>query len=321
MKRIFWFAVLGILVAVASTALFYRTRGPHGGAPTPVAAVTPPPQAAKPAAPTPSAPRAPSFDAVRVGPDGHAVIAGRAAPGAEVTVLDRGEPVGHATADANGEWVVLTDKPLPSGAQELSLSAQGTGETAPVASTSHLAVIVPEHGTQEPSVAVVLPQGEGAARTIGGLSARAPHQVALDIVEYDGTGHVLLTGRAEPGAAIAISIADRHLGDATADPQGNWTADLSQGVPVGRYRLRLKARAHDGQDAGDIVLELRRAAPGEFGSGAYLAVVPGNSLWHLARHSYGDGLRYVELYRANLETVENPDRIFPGQLLALPAKR
>jgi nucleoid-associated protein YgaU len=48
--------------------------------------------------------------------------------------------------------------------------------------------------------------------------------------------------------------------------------------------------------------------------------VPGNSLWHLAQHSYGDGLRYVEIYRANQRKIDNPDLIFPGQLLKLPEK-
>jgi hypothetical protein len=47
----------------------------------PQAAVTPPPA---PAAPAP----VPSFDIVKVDPSGHAVIAGRAAPGAKVAVLD-----------------------------------------------------------------------------------------------------------------------------------------------------------------------------------------------------------------------------------------
>jgi nucleoid-associated protein YgaU len=65
---------------------------------------------------------------------------------------------------------------------------------------------------------------------------------------------------------------------------------------------------------------MRRAGPDEVGPGGALAVVPGNSLWHLARRSYGDGLRYVEIYRANREKIDNPDRIYPGQLLALPGK-
>ena len=96
--------------------------------PDAAAPAVPPPQqqAAKPSDEAP----APSFDAVHVGQDGRAVIAGRAAPGADITVLDRDQPVAQAKADANGEWVAMTDKPLSTGPQELSLRALGpSGET------------------------------------------------------------------------------------------------------------------------------------------------------------------------------------------------
>ena len=70
---------------------------------------------------------APSFDIVRVSPDGDAVIAGRAAPGATVTVLEDGRPIGHATADARGEWVLLPTQPLASGKRALSLEVERAG--------------------------------------------------------------------------------------------------------------------------------------------------------------------------------------------------
>jgi hypothetical protein len=55
----------------------------------------------------------PSFDLVRVEPDGAAVIAGRAAPYAELILLHNGEPIGKAKADWAGEWAFVTDQPLP----------------------------------------------------------------------------------------------------------------------------------------------------------------------------------------------------------------
>ncbi len=76
-----------------------------------------------------------SIDVVRVEPDGAAVIAGRAAPGAELIVLDNGAPIGTATADAFGEWVFIPAAPLPAGAHEFGLVVkriQG-GATLPAA--------------------------------------------------------------------------------------------------------------------------------------------------------------------------------------------
>ncbi len=77
----------------------------------------------------------PSIDVVRVESDGAAVIAGRAAPGAELIVLHNGAPIGTAKADAFGEWVFIPDAPLPAGAHEFGLvvkRVQG-GVTLPAA--------------------------------------------------------------------------------------------------------------------------------------------------------------------------------------------
>ncbi len=66
-------------------------------------------------------PAEPSVDVVRIDPDGSAVIAGRAAPNAELIILDNGAPIGTATADGFGEWVFIPDSPLPSGGHEFGL--------------------------------------------------------------------------------------------------------------------------------------------------------------------------------------------------------
>lgn len=309
---------VGIVVAAAIVAAGVAVYEFHGrdfaGRPA-----APAPEAARPAAAPHGTP--PSFDAVHIGPDGSAVIAGRAAPGAEVTVLDRGAAIGRVTADQNGEWVLMPTQPLPPGPQDLSLAARAPGASAPETSTTSLAVLVPERQPGTPAqapVAVLLPHGEGAARLVG--SGPAAQRVALDLVEYDASGRTIFTGRAGPGTRIEIFIDDRPVATATADGRGDWTAQLAAGVPSGRYRLRLAGHAAAGGDAGEVSLDLRHAAPGELAAGDYLAVVPGNTLWHLARRSYGDGLRYVEIYRANRARIDNPDRIYPNQLLALPGK-
>lgn len=63
----------------------------------------------------------PSFDLVRVEPDGSAVIAGRAAPYAELVLLHNGEPIGTVKADWAGEWAFVTDRPLPAERHEITL--------------------------------------------------------------------------------------------------------------------------------------------------------------------------------------------------------
>jgi nucleoid-associated protein YgaU len=309
MKRGVSIAVIAGLVALAAAALVYERRGAPPSAPAPAARQEPARERT-----------APSFDAVHIDKDGTAVIAGRAAPGAAVTVLDGAEAIGQATADARGEWVVITSRPLPPGPQALSLSALAPGEAEALASTVTLAVVVPPHGTAQPAIAVLLPKGQGPAHPLGGEEARAPHQVALDMVEYDAAGHTFLMGRADPRALLDILVDDGQLAIADADADGAWAAEISSGVPVGHYRLGVRAHARDGQDAGAMALDLYRAPPGSFGTSGYVAVLPGQDLWHMAQRLYGDGGRYLEIYRANQEHIDKSLKLEPGEFLVLPGQ-
>jgi nucleoid-associated protein YgaU len=92
-------------------------------------------------APTPT-PEPPRFDVVRIGARGVAVIAGRAAAGAEVVLLEDGREIGRARADARGEWVILPPEPLRPGTRQFTLLARRGGEE--VAGPDTVVVVVPD---------------------------------------------------------------------------------------------------------------------------------------------------------------------------------
>jgi nucleoid-associated protein YgaU len=110
-----------------------KASGPQPQAPSAQAASAEPksaePKSAepKPAAPgeapkAADAPIAPSFDVVRIEPDGESVIAGRAAPGAMIELL-RGDQVhARAAADASGLFA-LVPPPLPPGSHQMILQS------------------------------------------------------------------------------------------------------------------------------------------------------------------------------------------------------
>jgi len=50
-----------------------------------------------------------------------------------------------------------------------------------------------------------------------------------------------------------------------------------------------------------------------------MTVVRGDSLWRLSRQSLGRGERYALIYRANQKQIRNPNLIYPGQILVVPA--
>jgi nucleoid-associated protein YgaU len=53
---------------------------------------------------------------------------------------------------------------------------------------------------------------------------------------------------------------------------------------------------------------------------ATTVVSRGDSLWRISRVTYGAGLRYAVVYKANRDQIRDPNRIYPGQILVLPMK-
>ncbi len=62
------------------------------------------------------------------------------------------------------------------------------------------------------------------------------------------------------------------------------------------------------------------AAPAteEGDAGRTYTVQSGDTLWKIAQEAYGSGAKYMAIFEANKDLLENPDRIFPGQELKIP---
>jgi nucleoid-associated protein YgaU len=146
-------------------------------------ATTPAPTTAAPA-PAPAAepaPEPPRFDVVRVGARGVAVIAGRAAPGAEVVLLDDGREIGRARADVRGEWVILPAEPLRPGTRQFTLLARRAGTE--IAGPDTVVVAVPDPQTtvaearrpDAPAMAMAVPaeRPNGPPQTLAQAAASA----------------------------------------------------------------------------------------------------------------------------------------------------
>lgn len=48
-------------------------------------------------------------------------------------------------------------------------------------------------------------------------------------------------------------------------------------------------------------------------------VQPGDTLWAIAKKYYGNGNQYTKIYNANKDKIKNPNLIYPGQKLVIPA--
>jgi len=152
-------------------------------------------------------------------------------------------------------------------------------------------------------------------------AAALPVDVAIEVVDYDDAGRLIVSGTAVPDSAVRLYLDGETAGEAAADDRGRWTVRVAEPVAPGTYRLRADMLADDGTVVARAEIPFRRdAAPAEIPPGHTEVVVqPGNSLWRIARRVYGEGMQYTVIYQANVSQIRDPDLIYPGQIFSLPA--
>lgn len=326
-------AVLLLIAAVAGA--YWMVSGPTGPEPEPLEVVsrqnlshqTPPAtgtSSSATVAPKPPSPSvAPSFDITRIAPNGDAVLAGRAAPGADVTVSADGKTIARTTADGSGAWATTTTLPPGHGAASLTLQSRSPSGVE-TAGEGSVVVILPEAagpaGSSAPPVAVAT--GPGAAPMLLQPPAKLPPGgISLDALDYGKDGAMRFAGRAPPGSEARLSIDGHTVGTATADAEGRWSLSPdSARVPPGSHRLLLEKVAPNGAVGARVALPFVREPIGNEPSVAvgYAVVQPGESLWRIARNTYGQGTRYTIIFNANRASIVTPNLIHPGQNLTIP---
>lgn len=324
-----WFAVVGVCVVAAGGAAFYLRPAPTSlPAPAQIVAMAPGARANSSAAPSiapaaapapvPAATAAPSFDVVRVTPEGQAVIAGRATPGTIVTVREGTREIGTAQASTDGTWVLTPSAPLPPGTGTLTAAGpDGKQSEQQVV----LAVPPPSPQAQPATPLAVLTSPAAPPRILQLPGPANGNKLALQVLDYGETGDVRLAGRAPPKATVRAYVDNAPAGDAPVSKNGTW--DLTPKIPIapGRHTLRLDQLGPSGNVIARVELPFsREAEPGRtLASTGSVIVQPGQSLWRIARGTYGKGIRYTVIYAANRDDITDPNRIYPGQIFAVPS--
>lgn len=320
----------------------------QAAAPAPIAAPTiaapspTPPAVAAATSPAPvAAVMAPSFDVARIGADGRAVIAGRAAPNSRVVLLDGGKEIARGQADARGEWVILLqDPPLASGQHELRVVHHIEGR-APVTSEQVVVAVVPAPvpatrpadaagkpaapSVRKEDTMVLLVPPSGAATLMQSPSpAGVPRSSDLQVstMDYDQHGQTTITGQATPGATVRAYLDDKVVAEGKAGPDGRWKVAPAEPIAQGQHMLRLDRLAQDGKPTARLELPFARLAVAAVAGDntRRLHVVRGDNLWNIARAHYGEGWRHTTIFEANKHQIGNPHLIYPGQVFSLPDK-
>ncbi|MFK7782281.1 LysM peptidoglycan-binding domain-containing protein [Psychroserpens sp.] len=74
-------------------------------------------------------------------------------------------------------------------------------------------------------------------------------------------------------------------------------------------------KAAGGEDPGDIMADIKVADESVFHRHT---VQSGETLGKIAKHYYGDAMKYQDIFAANSDILKNPDLIHPDQELIIP---
>jgi hypothetical protein len=188
------------------------------------------PSVSVPAASGPRMPAPPGFDVVRVDRDGNVVIAGKADPDCAVTVADGDTPIGTATADHRGDWVIVPGEPLEAGESQLSLSAK-CGDRPPVQADRLVVLIVPERAPRDVAAVETATGTPGPAAGVGKTPTQRPKGMppAQDPAAASATDASTRERTARPAASAGATGAD---GIASAGPSASGQASRDRGAIV-----------------------------------------------------------------------------------------
>jgi nucleoid-associated protein YgaU len=246
----------------------------------------------------------PVFDVVRINPKGDTLIAGRASPGAEVTLLDGAKEIGKVTADQRGEWVFIPTGPLAPGTKHLKLRAK-TVKGDVLESSAQAEMVVPSR--------------DGTA---GGEAGQGPGRgsLTLDLIEDEKSGKLALSGKATPKGLLQIFFDNRLLGKVEVDAKGAWALKNPVKVEDSKmHTFRADELGAEGRVSARIELPyMREDLMEDFARPNVLVVKPGQTLEKIAEEFYGDKAAAKAIYEVNKNQLASPSALIPGQLLFLP---
>ena len=328
--------VLSLPFAIAiGLAVGFRPWEKVAVPPAPGPAATAPAEPAAPAAPpavTPAPAEAtlktkPSFDVVRVEPDGAYVIAGRADPSVTVTLMIDGAAADSEPTNAEGGFAIASTTSMLPGDHDLTLKARAADGTE-LFSDEHVTVIISADRARQPVVALADP--EAPTRVLQQPDdALEGATVLIRAVEADPQS-VSVSGKAAAGQALRIYVDDALIGSVTAGADGSFALQTPVALTAGDHAVRVDQLGADGgvtarsevsYTYAPTVAVADASAPAQPATPEgmrRIIVQKGDNLWKFSRQFYGAGERYTTIYQANRNHILDPDLIYPGQEFLVP---
>lgn len=255
-----------------------------------------------------------SFDIIRITKNGDAVLAGRSLPGIRFELYDKNKRLAEIYSDANGEWVWTSKESLEPGPKNFNLRYLDKKGKEHYSEQS-IVVIIERDKKSEPFVLKSNQNGNSNSLILN--IGETKNEFSLDLAELSPDGNLMLSGRVKAEHMISLFINNEYVGDAEFNDNGIWKYKSKDVFDYKKLNLRFE------------IFDNNKVLRESFFTNIFhnngldmkektLVVKPGNSLWRISRKTLGGGILYTEIFKNNINIIQNPDLIYPGQVLKIP---
>lgn len=253
----------------------------------------------------------PSFDLVRIEKGGNIIVAGRNVRESNISILINKKVVATKHTNKSGEFVYAPSNVLEPGNYVISLIDTDKN----IKSEDSVFVYISEHGYKN-SVSLLMTKN-------GSKVMQAPELMDGDLVvskiDYLDNGRMIVTGRALPRLRVSLSLNDKYLGFSRVSDYKNYGLGTDVGMLESGKEYKLNVRLHDGEGNTIANIEHKFIMPEMTGDdNTFYTVRRGDCLWIIARNFLRRGILFTMIAERN--NINNPDLIFPNQLLQIPMK-
>lgn len=252
----------------------------------------------------------PMFDIVRIEPEGTIVVAGRWMADKSISIVIDGKVVATERTDSNGEFVYAPARVFDAGNYTISL----IGVEPEIKSEENVFIYISPRGYKN---SVSLLMTKDGSTLLQAPTLLTDGDLVVSKIDYLDTGRIVVTGDALPRLRASLSLNDKYLGFAKVSDHKHFGlgADVGE-LKVGK-KYTLTIRLHDGDGRTIAQVGHTFVMPEMTGDDdTYYTVRKGDCLWIIARNFLRKGVLFSIIAERN--NIENPDLIFPKQLLQIP---
>lgn len=254
----------------------------------------------------------PEFDIVRIEKDGDIVIAGRWMPNKNVSIMVNGRVVATERTNFDGEFAYSPKNAWSAGNYTIVL----VGVDPEIKSNENVFVYISADGPEHSVSLLMTKEGSTLLQMPSSLQ---DNDLTVSKIDYLDTGRIVVTGDGLPRLRVSLSLNGEYIGFARVSDHKHFGlgADVGELTPGQEYSLTVRMHDGDGRTVGHVFH--RFTMPEMTGDDdTYYTVRKGDCLWIIARNFMHRGILFSIIAERN--NIENPDLIYPKQLLQVPTQ-